>query len=156
MVLVEIHATARRVDDERAGFARGEQHLVHARRHLGLARDGVLAVMQVPHVTHDDRRAARVPRLRGRGELEAIRRLDALLQRELERGGLGNLRRARGESETGDERRDAREHNGATEIETGWLDHAESIPLRVRDDKPKRRGGSWRCAGNFWPRMKHR
>src|SRR5438046_3117087 len=62
-VFIGCHAFAGSVDDEDPLIARFGNHLVHARRHLLDAVDRPLAVVQVPHVTHDDGRFLRIPML---------------------------------------------------------------------------------------------
>jgi hypothetical protein len=57
--VVETHACTWSVDDECALTAGFFEHFVHARDHLDFTRDGILAMMHVPHVTDDDGRARR-------------------------------------------------------------------------------------------------
>ena len=56
MVLVGVHATRRRVDDEGALSPRLRQELVHPGDHLLFPADRIQAVMGVPHVADDDGR----------------------------------------------------------------------------------------------------
>src|SRR5579883_645921 len=61
MVLVSVHATARRVDDEDAALPRVAQQLVHTRGHLADTANGVETVVRIPHVADDDRCLLGVP-----------------------------------------------------------------------------------------------
>ena len=83
MALVELHAVARCKQDEyplRAGLFEQD---VHSRRKLPFPLDRVLAVVQVPHVAHDDGGLARIPILLRGDDSEIARaflRFDALLE----------------------------------------------------------------------------
>ena len=132
MALVGLHAIRRSVNDEDSLRARLLQHAVHPRRHLRHAARGVLAVVTVPHVADDDGGAGRVPRLGGADDAvltAARRRLDALLERQLERFGGGQIRACRSQRRAEDElQQDGNRFHGVTIAQkpADWEPHFRS------------------------------
>ena len=62
MPLVKIHATARRVNDQRSSIPCFGQYRIHAIGHFTHTRDGILTMVQIPHITDDDGRFFGLPR----------------------------------------------------------------------------------------------
>jgi hypothetical protein len=79
---IRLHAGTRRMYDQHAVLAGLFEHFIETRSHLTFTRDGVLAVMQIPHVADDDGGARGKPLLFDQGGLVGGR---TRLKRECER-----------------------------------------------------------------------
>jgi hypothetical protein len=78
------------VDDQHAVFARFLEHVMHARSHLTFTGHGIFAVMEIPPVTNDNRRASWLPWLFDESRLGRWR---ARWQREV--GGMSSQRESK-------------------------------------------------------------
>ena len=63
VILVRVHAAARRVNDRGAGFPRLDQNLVHARCHFRASARRVQTMVQIPHVANNHGRLGGIPLL---------------------------------------------------------------------------------------------